>query len=224
MSNPLVQRVAQSVSKYFLPTGIRYAQNKQFVSLYDVLSESGKKTRSYRPKNPQIAAKVDDIVPTGVVGDSKVLKDSKAIPMIPVELVGLCVQESLVRSRASAHEKDAILHKFGMNAPKKQSVVIEEECLTYLEDVLPLPIYRQHCIGDWRVDALIPNAINSTTSLVIEIDEKNHSDRDRNVERTRESDLVTLGFKIIRFHPEAHKHPGKQLLKMVLREIMLAPK
>ena len=225
MSNPLakmVSKVTKSVS-INLPVGIRYADvgKNKLVSLYDVLSETGNRTRSYRSKLPQISTKTEQRVPTGVVGKDKQCIYAKSIPMIPYELVGVCVQEALTRSRANKHQKESVLAKFGMSVPTTE--VIEETCLTFLEDVLPLPLYRQMNVGDWRVDAVIPSAVHKK-SLIIEIDEKGHSDRDRNTELTREQDLIQLGFELIRITPEDHESPEKQLLKEVLRKILVTPK
>ena len=55
---------------------------------------------------------------------------------------------------------------------------------------------RQHPIGKYRVDIYFPKY-----KIVLECDEFNHEDRDKNYELEREQYLLSLGNNIVRFNP-----------------------
>ena len=73
-----------------------------------------------------------------------------------------------------------------------------------------LKMKRQYYISKYRVDLMIEDY-----KLVIECDENNHDDRDINYEITRQDYIITQGYSMIRFNPNAQNFD----LSNVLREI-----
>jgi very-short-patch-repair endonuclease len=89
---------------------------------------------------------------------------------------------------------------------------LENQTIGFIENSFKdvLKIKRQKSFGSYRVDLYFYDY-----KLIIECDEKNHSDRDEDYEKKREEYLISLENTIIRYNPN-HKNFD---LSLVVREI-----
>lgn len=78
-----------------------------------------------------------------------------------------------------------------------------------------MKVLRQHVIGDYIVDFLLPEI-----KLVIEVDGTYHAERDqKDDDEIRERNLARMNYSIIRFSNEEVLHNIENTLEIILREI-----
>jgi len=87
---------------------------------------------------------------------------------------------------------------------------------TIVEAFHDLKSYKQFTVGSYRIDLYFPDQ-----SLAIECDEFNHTDRDPQYEKERQSFLENeLKCKFIRFNPDSKYFSIHKVVKMISEQIM----
>lgn len=125
---------------------------------------------------------------------------------------------------SSAHMllKEKVLRLIGLEDHSVDSILFMSSTTKWKQDDLQTilegtfvgcSIETEVSIGQYRVDFLLGE------SIIVECDENNHKDRDREYEKHREDFLKGLGYKVLRYNPDSG---SEECLGVLIHEINMA--
>ena len=108
-----------------------------------------------------------------------------------------------------------MLKAFALENRKNQTLTEHVLWQSIKAEQLGVKVLRQHIIGDYIVDFLLP-----TINLVIEVDGAYHAERKQaESDEIRESILNDMGYRVIRFTNEEVLYNIEETLETIIEEI-----
>ena len=108
-----------------------------------------------------------------------------------------------------------MLKAFALENRKNQTLAEHVLWQSIKAEQLGVKVLRQHIIGDYIVDFLLP-----TINLVIEVDGAYHAERKQaESDEIRESTLNDMGYRVIRFTNEEVLYNIEETLETITKEI-----
>ncbi|MBQ8593450.1 MAG: endonuclease domain-containing protein [Bacteroidaceae bacterium] len=117
--------------------------------------------------------------------------------------------------KTASPDRYKLLKAFALENRKNQTLAEHVLWKSIRAEQLGVKVLRQHIIGDYIVDFLLP-AIN----LVIEVDGAYHAEREQvESDEIRELTLNDMGYRIIRFTNEEVLYDIENTLETITKEI-----
>ena len=117
--------------------------------------------------------------------------------------------------KTASPDRYNLLKAFALKNRKNQTLAEHVLWLSIKAEQLGVKVLRQHIIGDYIVDFLLP-----TINLVIEVDGAYHAEREQaESDEIRESTLNDMGYRVIRFTNEEVLYNIEETLETITKEI-----
>ncbi|MBQ4622192.1 MAG: DUF559 domain-containing protein [Bacteroidaceae bacterium] len=117
--------------------------------------------------------------------------------------------------KTASPDRYNLLKAFAMENRKNQTLAEHVLWQSIKAEQLGVKVLRQHIIGDYIVDFLLP-----TINLVIEVDGAYHAERKQaESDEIRESTLNDMGYRVIRFTNEEVLYNIEETLETIIEEI-----
>ena len=117
--------------------------------------------------------------------------------------------------KTASPDRYKLLKAFALENRKNQTLAEHVLWQSIKAEQLGVKVLRQHIIGDYIVDFLLP-----TINLVIEVDGAYHAEREQaESDEIRESTLNDMGYRVIRFTNEEVLYNIEETLETITKEI-----
>ena len=117
--------------------------------------------------------------------------------------------------KTASPDRYRLLKGFALENRKNQTLAEQVLWNHIRAEQLGVKVLRQHIIGDYIVDFLIPDV-----SLIIEVDGPYHAKcRQMQEDEQREDALNRMGYRVIRFTNEEVLHDTDNVLETIIKEI-----
>lgn len=117
--------------------------------------------------------------------------------------------------KTASPDRYRLLKGFALENRKNQTLAEQVLWNHIRAEQLDVKVLRQHIIGDYIVDFLIPDV-----SLIIEVDGPYHAKcRQMQEDEQREETLNRMGYRIIRFTNEEVLYDTDNVLETIIKEI-----
>ncbi|MBQ8361727.1 MAG: endonuclease domain-containing protein [Bacteroidaceae bacterium] len=117
--------------------------------------------------------------------------------------------------KTASPDRYKLLKAFALENRKNQTLAEHVLWQSIKAEQLGVKVLRQHIIGDYIVDFLLP-----TINLVIEVDGAYHAERKQaESDEIRESTLNDMGYRVIRFTNEEVLYNIEETLETITKEI-----
>ncbi len=117
--------------------------------------------------------------------------------------------------KTASPDRYKLLKAFALENRKNQTLAEHVLWQSIKAEQLGVKVLRQHIIGDYIVDFLLP-----TINLVIEVDGAYHAERKQaESDEIRESTLNDMGYRVIRFTNEEVLYNIEEALETITKEI-----
>ncbi len=117
--------------------------------------------------------------------------------------------------KTASPDRYKLLKAFALENRKNQTLTEHVLWQSIKAEQLGVKVLRQHIIGDYIVDFLLP-----TINLVIEVDGAYHAERKQaESDEIRESILNDMGYRVIRFTNEEVLYNIEETLETIIEEI-----
>ncbi len=117
--------------------------------------------------------------------------------------------------KTASPDRYNLLKAFALENRKNQTLAEHVLWQSIKAEQLGVKVLRQHIIGDYIVDFLLP-----TINLVIEVDGAYHAERKQaESDEIRESTLNDMGYRVIRFTNEEVLYNIEETLETITKEI-----
>ena len=117
--------------------------------------------------------------------------------------------------KTASPDRYRLLKGFALENRKNQTLAEQVLWNHIRAEQLDVKVLRQHIIGDYIVDFLIPDV-----SLIIEVDGPYHAKcRQMQEDEQREETLNRMGYRVIRFTNEEVLYDTDNVLETIIKEI-----
>ncbi len=117
--------------------------------------------------------------------------------------------------KTASLDRYKLLKGFALENRKNQTLAEQVLWNHIRAEQLDVKVLRQHIIGDYIVDFLIPDV-----SLIIEVDGAYHTECEQMQEdKQREETLDRMGYRLIRFTNEEVLYDTDNVLETIIKEI-----
>ena len=117
--------------------------------------------------------------------------------------------------KTASPDRYRLLKGFALENRKNQTLAEQVLWNHIRAEQLDVKVLRQHIIGDYIVDFLIPDV-----SLIIEVDGAYHTECEQMQEdEQREETLNRMGYRVIRFTNEEVLYDTDNVLETIIKEI-----
>ena len=117
--------------------------------------------------------------------------------------------------KTASPDRYRLLKGFALENRKNQTLAEQVLWNHIRAEQLDVKVLRQHIIGDYIVDFLIPDV-----SLIIEVDGAYHTECEQMQEdKQREETLDRMGYRLIRFTNEEVLYDTDNVLEIIIKEI-----
>lgn len=117
--------------------------------------------------------------------------------------------------KTASPDRYKLLKEFALENRKNQTLAEHILWQSIKAEKLEMKVLRQHIIGDYIVDFLLP-----TINLAIEVDGAYHAERQQTEnDEIRDSILNNMGYRVIRFTNEEVLYNIEETLETIIKEI-----
>ena len=117
--------------------------------------------------------------------------------------------------KTASPDRYKLLKEFALENRKNQTLAEHILWQSIKAEKLGMKVLRQHIIGDYIVDFLLP-----TINLAIEVDGAYHAERQQTEnDEIRDSILNNMGYRVIRFTNEEVLYNIEETLETIIKEI-----
>ena len=117
--------------------------------------------------------------------------------------------------KTASPDRYKLLKEFALENRKNQTLAEHMLWQSIKAEKLGMKVLRQHIIGDYIVDFLLP-----TINLAIEVDGAYHAERQQTEnDEIRDSILNNMGYRVIRFTNEEVLYNIEETLETIIKEI-----